>query len=484
MDDLKNPISSISFKGFMRATVIKRDDDKLEGRVGVNIHKLMPDEDHTNLNEKESIETPKQQTNFFSSESEVKPIENEQIVSKNFYWARPSFRFSNNKGKTSGNYLVPQIGELVVVYFEDNDPQKCRYLPFDIVKDREKLLELEKTFKKENLEDPIKKPNIEILTKTPNNNIIGFDYNENTNQYIVRFDNNNYFIIESNQDVNKIELNTTTGRTKITMDDKIPKITIKCDKDIEINATDSIVSSTKVTTINSSDKTTVNSKTDIVGDTKIDGVTNITSNLFTGGSLVSNGLFVSGPGVLNGLAIATVAGSGGGFSIPSGNDTSSAGATPGSVIDLSLYVLKNPDIVSETKTKITYDAKGLVIKGEDITTSDILEVDGKKYVTNEMYDYLLTRINGGGNNTGGGNNGGGGNNTGGGNITPSFYISTTQLLTNNMIITHNINFFIRVEFFTDTNGWVMANYEVVDSNSIRLKLEEDFIGYVMVYKLG
>ena len=53
-----------------------------------------------------------------------------------------------------------------------------------------------------------------------------------------------------------------------------------------------------------------------------------------------------------------------------------------------------------------------------------------------------------------------------------------------MIITHNINFFIRVEFFTDTNGWVMANYEVVDSNSIRLKLEEDFIGYVMVYKLG
>jgi len=481
MDDLKNPISSISFKGFMRATVIKRDDDKLEGRIGVNIHKLMPDEDHTNLNEKESIETPKQQTNFFSSESEVKPIENEQIISKNFYWARSSFRFSNNKGKTSGNYLVPQIGELVVVYFEDNDPQKCRYLPFDIVKDGEKLLELEKTFKKENLEDPIKKPNIEILTKTPNNNIIGFDYNENTNQYIVRFDNNNYFIIESNQDVNKIELNTTTGRTKITMDDKIPKITIKCDKDIEINATDSIVSSTRVTTINSSDKTTVNSKTDIVGDTKIDGVTNTTSNLFTGGSLVSNGAFITGPGILNGLAIATIAGSGGGFSTPSGNDTSSAGtATPGSVIDLSLYVLKNTDITPETKTLITYDEKGLVIKGENATTANIEESVDRRYVTEEMITYLLSRMSSGS----GGNTGGGGNNTGGGNITPSFYISDTQLLTNNMIIIHSINFFIRVEFFTDTNGWVMANYEVVDSNSIRLKLEEDFFGYVMVYKLG
>ena len=234
MDDLKNPISSISFKGFMRATVIKRDDDKLEGRIGVNIHKLMPDEDHTNLDEKESIGTPKQQTNFFSSESEVKPIENEQIKSKNYYWARPSFRFSNNKGKTSGDYLVPQIGELVVVYFEDNDPQKCRYLSFDIVKDGEKLLELEKTFKKENLEDPIKKPNIEILTKTPNGNLIGFDYNEETNIFIIKFDSGSTISIEKNNKLSCLA-DDIVLKGKIVLDGTV-HITeeITCDKNVTI----------------------------------------------------------------------------------------------------------------------------------------------------------------------------------------------------------------------------------------------------------
>ena len=219
MDDLKNPISSISFKGFMRATVIKRDDDKLEGRIGVNIHKLMPDEDHTNTKEKESVETPKQQTGFFTSESEVQPIENEQITSKNFYWARPSFDFSNNRGKTAGNYKVPQIGQLITVYFEDNDPQKCRYLPFSVVKDGEKLLELEKYLNTDILKDPIKKPNIEILTKTPNGNLIGFDYNEETNIFVIQFANGNIFNISNNEDENKI-LIQTSDESKVLIDGK------------------------------------------------------------------------------------------------------------------------------------------------------------------------------------------------------------------------------------------------------------------------
>lgn len=259
MDDLKNPISNISFKGFMRATVIKRDDDKLEGRIGVNIHKLMPDEDHNNLNEKESIETPKQQTNFFSSESEVKPIENEQIVSKNFYWARPSFRFSNNKGKTSGNYLVPQIGELVVVYFEDNDPQKCRYLPFDIVKDGEKLLELEKYFNKDILKDPKKKPNIEILTKTPNGNLIGFDYNEETNMFIIKFSSGSVISIEKNNDNDRIILQTSdklnvildekNNKLSCLADDILLKVTNKITLDGEVHITKDVTCDMKIKTL-------------------------------------------------------------------------------------------------------------------------------------------------------------------------------------------------------------------------------------------
>lgn len=42
---------------------------------------------------------------------------------------------------------------------------------------------------------------------------------------------------------------------------------------------------------------------------------------------------------------------------------------------------KNPSITGSTKTKITYDSKGLVINGEDSTTADILDSIDKRYVT-------------------------------------------------------------------------------------------------------
>lgn len=47
----------------------------------------------------------------------------------------------------------------------------------------------------------------------------------------------------------------------------------------------------------------------------------------------------------------------------------------------SLNVLANGAISGATKTKITYDAKGLVTTGADATTVDIAESTNKKYVT-------------------------------------------------------------------------------------------------------
>lgn len=294
MDDLKNPISSISFKGFMRATVIKRDDEKLGGRIGVNIHKLMPDEDHTNINEKEKIETPKQQTNFFSSESEVKPIENEQIKSKNFYWARPCSNFANNNGKTSGDFKVPQQGQLVIVYFEDNDPQKCRYLPFSIVKDGEKLLELEKYFNKDILKDPKKKPNIEILTKTPNGNLIGFDYNEETNIFIIQFANGNIINISNNENENKILLQTS-DKSKVLIDGKDSKILVE--------SLDS-----RIITDGKNNKIKLESEDiELKGRIKLDGTVHITKEVTCDKSItISNGgVNITGSGILNNRSILT-----------------------------------------------------------------------------------------------------------------------------------------------------------------------------------
>ena len=65
--------------------------------------------------------------------------------------------------------------------------------------------------------------------------------------------------------------------------------------------------------------------------------------------------------------------------------------------DLSNLVVKNTAITGATKTKITYDAKGLVTSGADATTADIADSTNKRYVT----DANLTIIgNQSGTNTG------------------------------------------------------------------------------------
>jgi hypothetical protein len=61
------------------------------------------------------------------------------------------------------------------------------------------------------------------------------------------------------------------------------------------------------------------------------------------------------------------------------------------------YVAKNTAITGATKTKLTYDAKGLVTGGADATTADIADSSNKRYVT----DADLTKLsNTSGTNTG------------------------------------------------------------------------------------
>ena len=64
---------------------------------------------------------------------------------------------------------------------------------------------------------------------------------------------------------------------------------------------------------------------------------------------------------------------------------------------VGLFVQKNSAITGATKTKITYDSKGLVTSGADATTADIADSSNKRYVT----DANLTVIgNTSGTNTG------------------------------------------------------------------------------------
>ena len=65
--------------------------------------------------------------------------------------------------------------------------------------------------------------------------------------------------------------------------------------------------------------------------------------------------------------------------------------------DLSGLVVKNNAIVGASKTKITYDAKGLVTSGEDATTADITDSLNKRYITDAQ---LIVVSNTSGTNTG------------------------------------------------------------------------------------
>lgn len=65
--------------------------------------------------------------------------------------------------------------------------------------------------------------------------------------------------------------------------------------------------------------------------------------------------------------------------------------------DLTGLVVKNTAIVGATKTKITYDSKGLVISGEDATTADIADTLNKRYITDAQ---LIVVSNTSGTNTG------------------------------------------------------------------------------------
>ena len=68
--------------------------------------------------------------------------------------------------------------------------------------------------------------------------------------------------------------------------------------------------------------------------------------------------------------------------------------------DVSNLVVKNTAITGSTKTKITYDAKGLVTSGADATTADIADSTNKRYQTdnqnsfNDATSSIQTQLNG------------------------------------------------------------------------------------------
>ena len=111
----------LNFNLFFRAKVLKIDDPLLEGRIGLFIPHI--------LTEIPSDPTTTVKENKFIKETSVKNANtlgiSNFVEKNNFIWARPLFLIENGGG---GTYKVPSIGSWVIMFFEDGDPQKPRWI--------------------------------------------------------------------------------------------------------------------------------------------------------------------------------------------------------------------------------------------------------------------------------------------------------------------------------------------------------------------
>lgn len=121
----------------------------------------------------------------------------------------------------------------------------------------------------------------------------------------------------------------------------------------------------------------------------------------TGGTVVLNdGPTLKNPiisGVITGNLNGTATNVTGVVDIANGGTGGKTAAESVKNLGLEGVIIGNAPIAGSTKTKITYDSKGLVTKGEDATTADIKESADKKYVTDAQLDIInnTTNINSG-----------------------------------------------------------------------------------------
>ena len=200
----------LDFNRTFRARVVKNDDEKLEGRIGVFIPALM-----TSYPDSQREESPVNLpvvSDFIENASDLGLAKT--IKEDVYLWARPSHFIENRRG---GKYWVPTLESIVLVYFENGDPNKpywkpyTSHLPDDILPQEGLVFTRGKTT--ENLEDPKKKPQFELLREWSNGTSIHYDWNEDTNVLMVVLNNTHRIFLEKGDHGDAIEIHTEQGHT-------------------------------------------------------------------------------------------------------------------------------------------------------------------------------------------------------------------------------------------------------------------------------
>lgn len=233
-----SPINKPSLSGFVRAKVLRVDDFELSGSILLYVPKLMP--------------------NFYSDpETEtvgIDMIDDSLWVTKgggekptgtpatsNGIWAKPSFYLSAMEDAESsaiiseGTYDVPKIGTWVYVFFEDEDPKKCRWLPFSPFTGKFGVPLRNAVDSEATKSDAAKKPNIDVIKEYNNGTILAYDQNPEVNSFLIRFENGHTLRITDNPDSTRMDL-ISENRNLVTIDDGVDDITVIAHHDVNIHS--------------------------------------------------------------------------------------------------------------------------------------------------------------------------------------------------------------------------------------------------------
>lgn len=235
-------VRGLTFAGNFRARVVKNDDPKKEGRLGVFIPSLITEVPN-------NLEVPKPSTGaipstLFANQKEL--ALSTSVKRDNFIWARPcAFLVENGSGASNhgGSYRVPTNGTMVTVYFENEDPNKPYWMPFSPTVNGDAVAGAN-VGKGTNVEtaaanwaDAAKRTQINILAEHDNGNIFYIDSNADTNAMVVRWANGHTFsighaaesgiilqtqkghLVQLDENSTEIRMRTHTGQVQITLSD-------------------------------------------------------------------------------------------------------------------------------------------------------------------------------------------------------------------------------------------------------------------------
>jgi len=233
--------SPLDLSGFFEGLVVKNNDPKKMGRVGVAIKKLMP---FAGTYKKEILKPETAVPNSNKDSNNNITGNSPMVQSVNYLWCnRASNRFeqcdqlTNRKAET-GSFIIPPIGASVFVIFLNNDIQTPYYLPFGpSVEGNEKLIN-------GNGDGDI---DTDLIHQTANKDVLGFN-NKKEEFYVKMSDNSGVLVSVKNKE---IIINTAKDSAKIDLKDDTINITCETANikatNVKVEASSNIVLDSKGT---------------------------------------------------------------------------------------------------------------------------------------------------------------------------------------------------------------------------------------------